>query len=102
MASVSGTTTANISWNPPNSAKLNGIVIYYTVMLTDLMFGSLDSIYNTTLTTFSFTGLEEYARYACQVAAATVAGLGPISAPVRFTTFETSKLQRYACPPSYN
>ncbi len=91
-ATVSGTTTANISWSLPDSSELNGIITYYTVVLRDLTFGSSDRVYNTTLTLFSFTGLEQYARYGCQVAAATVAGLGPLSAPVRFTTFEDSEL----------
>ena len=92
MATVTGTTTANVSWSEPDPTQLNGIVIYYTVVLADQIFGLPDRVYNTTLTSFSFTGLDEYGRYAFQVAAATVAGLGPLSAPITFTTFEASKL----------
>ena len=86
-----GRTTANISWAPPDTNLQNGIVIYYTVMLTDLMFGMPVRVYNTTLTTFSFTGLEEYARYSYEVSAATIGGLGPFSTPVQFTTAEDGK-----------
>jgi hypothetical protein len=91
MATVTGTTTANVSWSDPDSNQLNGVITYYTVVLSDLVFGLPDRVYNTTLTSFSFTGLDEYGRYGFQVAAATVAGLGPLSAPVAFTTFEASK-----------
>lgn len=90
---VSGTTTVNISWIPPDPDLQNGIITYYMVVLTDLMFNSPNREYNTTMTSFSFMGLEEYARYGCQVAAATLAGLGPLSMATRFTTFETSKLK---------
>ena len=85
---MSGTTSANVSWAPPDPDLQNGIIIYYTVVLTDLMFGMPDQAYNTTLNYYYFTGLEEYARYAFQVAAATRGGLGPLSTAVRFTTFE--------------
>lgn len=88
---TTGTTTANITWAPPDPNLQNGVIIYYTLILTDLMFGMPERVHNTTSTSFSFTGLEEYTRYGCKVAAATIGGLGPFSTPVRFTTFEDSK-----------
>lgn len=92
MATIAiGTTVANISWAPPEAELQNGIVTQYTVMLTDLMFGMPSSLYNTTLTSFSLTGLEEYARYSYEVAASTAGGQGPFSAPVQFTTLEECK-----------
>ena len=89
--SVSGTTSANVTWAPPDPDLQNGIITYYTVVLTDLMFGMPDRVDNTTRNYYVFTGLEEYARYAFQVAAATQGGLGPLSTAVRFTTFEAGK-----------
>lgn len=91
VAITTGTTTANVSWTPPDPSLQNGVIIYYTVILTDLMFGMPECVYNTTITSFSFMGLEEYARYECEVAAATIGGLGPFSTSVRFTTFEDGK-----------
>ncbi len=88
---VDGTTSANVSWAPPDPNLQNGIITYYTVVLTDLMFSMPDRVYNTTFTYYVFTGLEEYARYAFQVAAATQGGLGPLSTSIRFTTFEDGK-----------
>lgn len=86
-----GINAANVSWTQPDSNLQNGIITYYTVVLTDITFGMPDRAYNTTLTTFSFTGLEEYVTYSYAVAAATIGGLGPFSAPVQFTTQEDSK-----------
>ena len=88
---VTGATSANVSWAPPDPNLQNGIITYYTVVLADLMFSMPDRVYNTTFTYYVFTGLEEYARYTFQVAAATQSGLGPLSTAVRFTTFEDSE-----------
>lgn len=90
MTSAIGRTTANISWESPNQNLQNGVITYYTVMLADLMFGTPDRVFNTTLTDISFTELEEYTSYAFEVAAATI-GLGPFSTPVKFTTAEDGK-----------
>ena len=92
MTTAIETTAANVTWAPPNSNLQNGNIVYYTVILTDLMFGMSQRVDNTTLTSFSFTQLEEYARYSYEVAAATVGGLGPFSMPVQFTTAEEGKL----------
>ena len=92
MVTVTGTTTASVSWALPDPSLLNGIITYYTVVLTDVTFSMPDRVYNTTSTYYVFTGLEEYARYAFQVAAATQGGLGPLSTAMRFTTLEDSEL----------
>ena len=57
-------------------------------MLTDVGLNSSDVITNTTLTSYTFTNLEEYNVYSCVIAAATQVGLGPYSEPIRFTTQE--------------
>ena len=91
VAMVNGTTTATLIWAPPDPNLQNGIITHYMVTVTDLMFGMPVRAYNTTYTALSFTGLEEYARYACEVAAATVGGLGPFSVPVQFVTLQDGK-----------
>lgn len=50
-----------------------------------------DVIINTTLTSHTFTNLEEYNLYSYSVAAATVAGVGDYSGPNQFTTQEDGK-----------
>ena len=92
LTTVTGTTMANVSWNPPDPNLQNGMIIYYTVVLRDLTFNMPDQVYNTTRTTFTFVGLEEYSRYGFRVAAATIAGIGPFSLSVQFTTFEDGGL----------
>lgn len=62
--------------------------MYYILVLTDVGLNSSDVIINTTLTSYSFSSLEEYNVYSCVIAAATQAGLGPYSEPIRFTTQE--------------
>ena len=91
VSMVSGASTASISWAQPDPNLRHGIIIYYTVLLTDLTFGVSQQVYNTTLTAINFTGLEEYATYACEISAATIAGLGPFNSPVQFTTFEDGR-----------
>ena len=88
---ATSTTTASFNWIPPDPTLQNGIIVFYTVELTDLTFGTPDRIYNTTLTSFNFTGLEEYARYSFHVAAGTAIGLGPLSASLQITTLEDGR-----------
>jgi len=66
--------------------------VYYILVLTDVGLNSSDVIINTTLTSYTFTNLEEYNVYSCVIAAATRVGLGPYSEPIRFTTQEDGEL----------
>ena len=66
--------------------------MYYILVLTDVGLNSSDVIINTTLTSYTFSSLEEYNVYSCVVAAATQVGLGPYSEPIRFTTQEDGEL----------
>ena len=60
--------------------------------MRDLQFNTSDTVLNTSSTGYTFTNLEEYTRYSFQVAAATMAGLGPFSHPVDFVTHEDGRL----------
>jgi hypothetical protein len=91
MTTATGTTTVSISWASPDPSLQNGVITYYTVVLTDVTFGMPTRVFNTTIPTITFAGLEEYAQYTYEVAAATVGGLGPYSTAVQFTTSEASK-----------
>ena len=89
---VESSTIALISWQPPPLADQNGPIIYYILILSDLMFGLGDIEVNTSSLNYTVTHLEEYNTYSYIVAAATVVGIGPYSAPLNFTTEEDSKL----------
>ena len=94
---VTGTTTASATWTIPDPSLQNGIIVYYTVVLRDLTFGMPDHTYNVTLTSYNFTGLEEYSGYSFQVSAATIGGPGPLSSSVQFITQEDSEFYCYTC-----
>jgi len=88
---MTGTTTVNISWSPPDLRTQNGPIISYTVVLSDLSFGMADQELNSTDLHLFISGLEEYGNYSVRVAASTVVGLGPYSPLVTFITLEDGK-----------
>ncbi len=91
VAFGSGTNNAFATWTPPSLDQSNGVILYYTVVLTDLTFGTPQLSFNTTNNAINWTRLEEYVRYSVQVSAATIAGLGPFSSPKDFLTLEDGK-----------
>ena len=76
----------NITWLPP--AIQNGVITYYTLIITEEQFNIGELIINSTTTNYMLTGLEEFNDYSCRVAAATRAGVGPFSEFILFTTLE--------------
>ena len=85
-------TEVTISWQPPPFEDRNGPITYYSLILTELVFGLEKSYVNVTSLSYTFTGLEEYNNYSFIIAAATEKGLGPYSSVYRFTTEEDSEL----------
>ena len=66
----------------------------YNIIVSDLNFGLDDINVNTSNTSYTVTNLEEYNNYSFIVAAATEAGVGPYSSPIKFTTQEDCELGR--------
>ena len=91
---VDGSTQATISWLPPPYEDQNGPIIYYNLIVSDLNFGLNDIDVNTSSTSYTITNLEEYNNYSFIVAAATEAGVGHYSLPIKFTTEEDCELGR--------
>ena len=85
---VKSSTTAFISWQPPPLEDRNGPIIYYSLILSDYVFGLEDIEVNTSSLNYTFTHLEEYNTYSYIVAAATEVGIGPYSVQLNFTTDE--------------
>ena len=84
---MTGTTSAQFSWQPPSSDGLNGILAYYLLRIVDESFNLTNITVNVaTNTSYTIDTLEEYVSYSCQVSAATVVGSGPYSNPVIITT----------------
>ena len=85
-AVASGRMSARFSWEPPSVDDHNGVISYYLLRLVDASFNLTDITINTTNRSYSIDTLEEYVRYSCQVAAGTVAGVGPYTSPILITT----------------
>ena len=91
---VDGSTQATISWLPPPFEDQNGPIVNYNIIVYDLTFGLDDIDVHTSSTSYTVTNLEEYSNYSFIVAAATVAGVGPYSSTIKFTTQEDCELGR--------
>ena len=81
------TTTITITWLPP-IASIGNSIASYILIFTDELTGSTSN-HTAVSTTYTFSGLEEYHNYSCQVKA--VSRYGPISvltAVVIATTLE--------------
>ena len=79
-------TTLALSWQRPALDSQNGIIIHYSVNITEMETGRLLS-YTAVNTSFRVSPLHPFYTYTCIVAAVTV-GLGPYSAPVVVQTPE--------------
>ena len=85
---VESSTKVLISWQPP---PFEDQIIFYSLIISDLVFGLEDIEVNISSLNYTVTQLEEYNTYSYIVAAATDVGIGPYSAPLNFTTNEDGK-----------
>jgi len=78
-----------LSWIPPESEKQHGIIVQYSIVITDVYFNvSSRSIIVGVSSEHTLTELEEYALYTYQISAGNTAGFGPFSVAQNFTTLE--------------
>ena len=75
-----------MTWQPPTEEDKNGIITQYTVTVTEVLTGVVQS-HTTGNTQLRVEALHPYYSYHCNVAAATVIGYGPPSqdVPVEMT-----------------
>ena len=89
-AAVQGSTSIVLSWLPPQSDLINGVLRYYHVLVTDF---SGTVVYDMLLDEDSLEalvlGLQPYSEYRCTVTAVTVEE-GP-SAAIEIRTLEDGK-----------
>jgi len=83
-------TSITLSWLPVLPELQNGVVIGYTLELTELSANELTE-YNTTTTTLTVSNLHPYYEYAARVAAFTENGVGPFSDTFTQTTAQDGK-----------
>ena len=77
-----------LSWVTPEFGGRNGIITSYTVHVLEIT-TSTEFMYNVTnRTTILVEQLHPHYEYKCSVAAATIVGMGPYSAPIVIRTDE--------------
>ncbi len=92
---MNGPRNASATWTPPSLDQSNGVILYYTVVLTDLTFVTPQLSFNSSYTGINLTQLHEYTRYSVEVSAATIAGLGPFSSPQELMTIADGMVKKF-------
>ena len=82
-----------IRWQEPASERQNGIITSYIIRVISTETGVAIQ-YSTNRTLFSVSSLKPFTTYTYEVAAMTVAGLGPFSNPITFLTDQTGKFDK--------
>ena len=74
-------------WSPPPLAGQNGVITFYTVIVTNMETGE-EQTYVTELTSLSLSSLSPYTTYESEAAANTIIGMGPFTTSIVFLTPE--------------
>ena len=81
-------TSATVVWTvpPPNVNSPLSPVISYFLVLSEQQFNLSTVLTNVSVNTHTFTGLQEFNRYTCIIAATNSIGQGQFSSPLIFNT----------------
>ena len=95
-----------LSWDLPEPTGRNGLITGYTIQILEVPTNLTLSYNLTNRTDFLVDSLHPYYDYQCSVAAVTVVGAGPLSAPVTVRTDESGEHERdrasLLCPQTNN
>lgn len=86
-------TSINLTWSPPPSSDINGVIIEYRITITEVFTGRVINL-TSTPTSLIAAGLHPYYLYDCIISAFTV-GNGPYSQTTRIRTPEDSTYNYY-------
>ena len=89
-SNVTSSTSAYLTWSPPNYEEQNGVIIMYVINVTVQETGEHFQLTSNT-TSLEVTNLKPYRTYVCIIAAATSVGLGPFNISVTVKTPEDGK-----------
>ena len=96
-------TSATVVWTvpPPNVNSPLSPVTSYILFLSEQQFNISTVVTNVSVNTHTFTGLEEFNRYTCIIAATNSIGQGPFTSPLIFNTSQAGMFQSNAgiCKP---
>ena len=82
--------SALLTWDPPNAADRNGIIIEYTINVSAVETGERFHFMSTTMS-ITITYLRPYTTYLYIIAASTSVGIGPFSTVFTVVTPEDGK-----------
>ena len=88
---VQSSTIVVFSWLPPLLIDQNGVIINYVVKLSEIE-TNISWTFVVMTENITIDSLHPYYHYNCTVAAGTVAGTGPYSAPITVLTEEAGLL----------
>ena len=74
-----------VSWDPPPLLTQNGLILFYTLILTHNVSGQ-EEVYTSPNTSLILSSLSPYTWYQCTVTANTAIGAGPFFDPVTIQT----------------
>ena len=78
-------TSVTISWQaPPPDPTVT--ITSYRLVVSETEFGLNDTVASTTMTSYTFTGLEEYNNYTCSVVSISTYDVVSIETVISFTT----------------
>ena len=86
MVTASGSRALQLSWEPPEEDKRNGVIIGYQVECN----GTMSLTASGSITSITVENLNPFTSYECSVSASNVAGNGP-KAYITGTTAEEGK-----------
>jgi hypothetical protein len=93
MMNVQSPNSVSFSWAPPREEDRNGMIISYTINITETGSGAtIQRTVSAPLTTITVSSLSPFTAYFCSIAASTVAGIGPFGTFLMVNTPEDSKL----------
>ena len=92
MERINSSKSVTLNWNPPRIEEQNGVIISYTINVTEAGNGQLvQRIVPSSETDISISPLFPFTTYLCSIAASTSVNIGPFSTILTFRTPEDSE-----------
>ena len=93
MEAVHSSTSVTFSWAPPREEHQNGVIVLYTLNITEAGTGlTVQRMVPASQTSVTVDSLLPFTVYICSIAASSSVGMGPFSTILSISTQEDSKL----------
>ena len=89
MERIDSSRSVTFNWQAPLVEEQNGVIISYTINVTDVGRGqTIQRLVSSSQTSITVASLIPFTTYSCSIAASTSAGMGPFSTLLTLTTPE--------------